>query len=454
MIAGNRALCKIQRIWYNLLDTENVSRLLLAQKKKNIVILGGGVCGLMVAKKLAHKLEQHEKIGKEYRLIVINKTTVHVYQSDLYEISTAYNKEINAECLTALEDAVCINIDEAAEHMGIDFIRDMVTAIDPDKKKVSLRKGEDISYEYLVVAVGSVTNFYGIPGLAEQAHSLKTLADALALNCHIDQFFYMRWKKNDTSPASFIIGGGGATGVEYACELIGYVEQLSHKYHFDPAKVTVSIVTGSPDLIGIGEKPSKIAERRLKKLGIETVFNTYIQGFQNDTIQIEHKETGTKGSMPADILIWTGGIKPNPLTQAFKKTTKSGELEVKKTLEYREYPRVYAGGDNAAVLDPETNKPVPKTGQFAMQEGKAIADNIWAAINGKEQKEFQPFLKGYIVPLGGKYWMFHRKNITLAGFIPYLMRRVHDILYFAHYMPLRKAVSRIFHKERIFVKND
>lgn len=421
--------------------------------KKNIVIIGGGFCGLNAAKRLAQKLKSNSSKAKEYQIVLINKTDVHVYHSDLYEISAAYSKKITQACLSALEDSVCIKIHETTDRYGIKFLQRTVKSINTKEKTVTLTNRKEIPYEYLVVAAGSITNYYNIPGLEEKAYPLKNLQDALALNCHVDQFFHDQWKKKEQKEVSIVIGGGGATGVEYACEIVGHLSKLSSKYHFDPQSVQLSIIDGDGQYLGLGEKTSNIAVKRLKKLGIKPV-KAYIKAYKNNIITLENKETKKERTMPADILIWTGGIKVHPLIACFEKTTKRGELETKPTLESSHYEKVYAGGDNASIIDPKTNEPVPKMGQFAFQEGKLIADNIWADINGKKQQPFNPVNKGYIVPLGKKNYLYNKGNFTITGFVPYLMRRTHDILYFAKFMPLHKAIFRIFKKEQIFIQND
>lgn len=421
--------------------------------KKNIVIIGGGFCGLIAAKKLAQKLNADSNKKQEYQVVLINNTDVHVYHSDLYEISAAYNKKITRACLSALEDSVCIKIHETTDKYNINFMKEVVQSIDPNKKEVLLKNGKSVPYEYLVVAAGSVTNYYDIPGLEEHSFPLKNLQNALALNCHIDQFFHDQWEKKKEGNVSIVIGGGGATGVEYACEIVGYIKKLSSKYHFDPGTVTIKIIDGDGQFLGLGEKTSNIAKKRLKKLGIKPI-KAYIKECKKGDILIENKETQEERLIPADILIWTGGIKVNPLLSSFKKRTKRGELEADKTLQSPHYENVYVGGDNASIIDPKTNKPVPKMGQFAFQEGSLIAHNIWASINGKQQKTFTPLNKGYIVPLGKKTYLYNKGNFTMVGIVPYIMRRVHDILYFAHFMPLTKAIKRIFKKEQIFIQND
>ena len=158
------------------------------------------------------------------------------------------------------------------------------------------------------------------------------------------------------------------------------------------------------------------------------------------------KKTGKTTISPADILVWTGGIKVNPLL-------KTGELEVTEALEYKKNPNIFAGGDNAFIKD-KSGKPIPKIGQLAIQEATIIAHNIWAKINGEKQKKFHPLIKGFIIPLGGRNYMYSNNGYAITGVIPFLIRRSLDIFYFNKYMPLSIAISRIFQKSKIFKTND
>lgn len=426
----------------------------MSATKKNIVILGGGLCGLKVAIDLAKKMQKNPQKLAQYRLIVVNETNVHVYHSDLYEIASAYNEKITQACLTAMEDSVCIKINDVAKKAGFTFYRDRITKIDPDKKTITLKKRKNLDFEYLVVALGSVTNYYGDTSIEEHSFPLKELTDALTINCHIDQLFRERWEKKGKEKVSIAIGGGGATGIEFSCELIGFLNKLSKKYEFSKKDLDLCIIDGGYEFLKLGKKPNSIVKKRLRSLGIKPMQGTYIKGYENGELLLEDKKTKEKSAKKNDVLIWTGGIKANPLLSSFEKINKHGELDVDPMLECKEYRKIYAGGDNATIMHPRTGELVPKTGQFAAQEGKIIASNIWADINQQYKKQFKPFLKGYLVPLGGKKYMFIRGKLVFTGIIPFLMKKVHDIMYFNWYMPLSTAVKRIFTKEKIFVQND
>ncbi len=418
--------------------------------KKNILIIGAGFCGLQVAKKLAKKLP----LSSAYQIVVIDRSENHIYNSDLYEISTAYSKKITAACLRALEETVCIPIKKVLGRQGITFLKDEVVHIDYDHKKVAFKNAPELHFEYLVVALGSVTNYYNIKGLEEHGLALKTLEDALRINCHVDQFFRERYEKKDHNKVHIVVGGGGFTGVEYACELIGFLKKLSQKYTFQREEVSISVIQGSSELVGLGAKVSELTEKRFQQLGIKAFKNTRITAYDGKQITVLNKEDQQPQHLPADILIWTGGIKPNPLLKHFPILDTSGALEVYPTLESPHYPKVYAGGDNAAIFDPKHHQLIPKLAQLAVKQGTLIAHNIYCAINQKEQKVYTPFFKGFILPLGGKYFLYHRNNITFTGIIPYIMKKFVDLMYFMSLLPTMVAFKKWRRTENIFIQND
>lgn len=423
---------------------------LLKPNKKNIVILGAGFCGIQAAKKLAKKLNGN----KEYRVVLVDRRNMHVYNGDLYEISTAYNERITNACMNQLKDAVTISLKKTLRGLHVLHIKDTILKIDHQTKKISLGKSGSVNYEYLVVALGSVTNFYNIPGLEEHSFPLKTVENALAINCHLDQFFRERWEKKQHHKVHIAIGGGGLTGVEFACELVGSTKHLAKKYQFKREDVTISIIQGNDEFVGLGKKVSDITIKRFKKLGIQPITNAHIAGYDGKTLTICNKEGVCKRNLEADILVWTGGVKPNPLLLDFQILDTSGCMETNQTLESPHYPKVYAGGDCAAVFDSKHHQMVPKIAQLAIQQGRLIAHNICADINNKNQRAYKPLFKGYIVPLGGTYFVYHNGNITFAGIIPYIMRRYVDFTYFTQLLPFGAAVKKWFTTENIFLQND
>lgn len=417
---------------------------------KNIVILGGGYCGVRVAQKLARKL----KSLQGFQIIVVDKHPLHLYAADLYEIATAYYPQVTHACLRELKDSISLPFPGLFKGLPIQFLQDEVQSIAPDGHSLKLKKSGALNYEYLVVTLGCVTSFYNIPGVEEKAFPLKTLNDGLALDCHFEELFQERKKAGDHSKLNVVIGGGGFTGVEYACELPGFIEKLAHKYGFEPKEVLITVVQGGPELVGLGSRVSQIALERFKKLGITALCNAKIMGYHDKKLEVQVQGETEARTISADVLVWTAGIKPNPLLKSFPKVDKNGYLEVGPTLEALHYPKVYAGGDNAAIFDAQHNANLPKLGALAVQQAPVIAHNIVAAIEDKAPTIYRPKFLGFIVSLGGKYFVYHREGFTLRGLIPWLMRRTFDLWYFASLLPFKRALKKWWKTEQIFMQND
>lgn len=418
--------------------------------KKHIIILGGGYCGLRVAKLLAKKIEKF----RDYQVILVDKKPLHLYAADLYEIATAYYPQVTEACLRELSDSITIPFAEVLKGSSACFMRDTILGIDPVKKIVKLKNSGEIPFEYLVVTLGAVTNFYNLPGIQENSFPLKTIEDGLALDCHFEELFKDRKAKNIHTPLNVVVGGGGFTGVEYACELPGFIKKLSGKYGFKPKEVKITVVQGGPELVGLGQEVSLATLMRFKKLGIEAVCNTRILGFSQNKLQVSAKDGSQKRDIPTDILIWTAGIQPNPLLKNFPVLHESGCLDVEPNLESTHYPKVYAGGDNAAVFDMHHHGMLPKLGVLAAQQAPIIAYNIWADIAKKEQKAYVPKFKGFIISLGGKFFLYHSEKHTMKGFFPWLKRRRFDFWYFHSLLPFMKALKKWWKTEKIFMQND
>lgn len=430
-------------------------------QKKRIVILGAGFAGLGAAVCLARKLRSHPKI----EIILVDEKEHHIYTPDLYEIATAYNKNITEECLTKLKETVATPIPKILSRTrGVEFIRDQVIAIKPGEKasgstghearrEVALKHKGTIPFDFLVLALGSVKNYYNIPGLDQFSYPLKSLTDALGVCCHLDIYFHSLWKNETKKEVNIIVGGGGATGVEFACELPGYMEKICAKYNYPREHVKISVIEGSCELTGQGEKVTALISKRFQKLGIKVQLSTFIKEVKANSILTQSGDKKTERSM--DILIWTGGVMPNPLIrESFTEVSKNGSLLVNQFLQSEKFPYIFAGGDNACFLDAKTGRPLPMLAQVAFQQRQTIATNIVAEIMGQKKVPYKPAIRGVIIPLGGKYAFLKKGNFIFRGFFIWVLRRLVDLRYFISILPFRQALKKWIHDTNVFVGND
>jgi NADH:ubiquinone reductase (H+-translocating) len=419
-------------------------------KTKKIIVLGAGFGGLHTALDLT----KHLRGINGYEIILVDKRDVHLYTPDLYEIATAYREERTEECRRLLTDTVAIPIDKLINKKPITFIKDIVEKIDVKARQVVLGS-QKINYEYLVLALGSVINYHDISGMSQFSYPLKSISDALAIQCHIDIYFQALWRKGLKKEVNIIVGGGGATGVEVVGELVSYVDKLCEKYDYPRESVNLSIVQGSDELIGMGKEMSDLAIKRLSVFGVDVVVGHYIDGVTIDTITLKDSKDGTLTKRPVDMLIWTGGVKPNELiSQNFEYTSNNGAIELDKHLETIHYPGVYGAGDCTQLLDPKTGMSAPLLAQVAFEEGRFVATNIAADIKGHTKKAYKPDLRGVILPVCGKYALFKRGNSVYGGYIFWVLRRLVDLYYTMSIMPFGYALKKWLYSNSIFAKND
>jgi NADH:ubiquinone reductase (H+-translocating) len=426
-----------------------------SKKLKRIVILGAGYSGIRTALYLSKHLGRDD-----FEIVLIDRSHKHVYLAELYEIASAYYQEPRTDrCSNELAQTLSIGLTHRFKNQPVKVLIDQVLEIDHQKKQLKLEENSPLEYEYLVVSLGSVTNFYNIPGLENsksaqpQVYELKTLQQSLQLNCDLENFFQQ--PQNQNREINIVIGGGGFTGAELAAELVGFIRKLAKKYHFNSSLVHLKVIQSAPQMINLGEKISDLTIKRFNKLGIQSYLNSKILSYKNKHLQIENTQNQQKFDLATDFLIWTAGIKPNPLLkQSFSKLSPSGELETTPTLESLHYSNVFAGGDNALIFDPKTSKPLPKLGQLAIQHGVLIAKNLLHKINNQPQENYHPAFKGFIISLGGRYGLYCKGKIAFGGIIPWLLKKAFDLYYYLTILPLRLALQKWWKNFIIFSHND
>ncbi len=431
-----------------------------AVSKKKILILGAGFAGLRVALDLAAAKQQGKILNHE--IILADKRDVHIYTPDLYEIATSFIPQITEECSSELKETVAIKIRTLVRNNPITFLQGKAIRWDPAKKIIGLRGHGQLHYDILVLALGSVSNYYDIPGLEQFSYPLKTIKHAIGIQCDLDHYFQYLWKEKRKKTVHLVIGGGGATGVEFAGELPRYVDQLCQKYRYPRKKVHITLIQATGELVGAGPQFSKRIQRRLENAGIDVKLNTFITSAYAGSIVVKDgvRPYQKEKTLFCDMLIWAGGIKPHPfLVRQKLSAAKSGAIEVAETLRAlpaKKFPNVFAGGDIAHFIDAKSKKPAPLLAQVAFAQGKIIARNIIADLQKKPLIPYRLKVKGVIIPIAGKYAIFKAvagKHVY-GGFIFWVLRRLIDLYYAMSIMPPLKALAKWWHATNIFTKND
>jgi len=412
---------------------------------KRIVVLGAGFGGLRTTLVLGR---WKKKTKSPHEIILIDRNNYHIYTPTLYEISTT-SKEI-ANYLE-LKSIVTFPLEMVLNRLPVNFIQAEIKNIDPQKKIIVLANNK-ISYDYLVIALGSETNFFNLPGLKEKALELKNFNDAVKIRDAI-------WEKvESSSPTDFIrivIGGGGSTGVELAGEIQEWLAQLRGEGY--RCRTSVVLIDGGPTILSnFDKKIIAKATRRLEKLGVNLLTNETVAKVEDNRVILKSGK-----ELPFDVLIWTGGIKANSLTSRLPFQLEKQEkisvgndllcLTKKPNLQWAD--KVYAVGDIVCLYD-KNGKPVPAVARAAICQGTIVAKNIIRDIGGQEAIAYRPANYPYIIPIGGKYAIAKIGPLIICGFWGWILKGLVELNYLISIMPARKALRLWLKGLKIFIQND
>lgn len=398
-------------------------------KRKNIVVLGAGFGGITALLSLHRRLKRRD-LGRRYQLVLVSKNAQHLYTPALYEIAAIPPGEASAVCL---KSAVCIQVEDIiAPFPRIRFIAEEVCALDPRRRLITFTQGGKLNFSYAIVALGSETNFYAIPGLAEHAYPLKTFADAVRLRNRAAEL-----AAHTPGELHIIIGGAGATGVETAAELRNLLRSLRNGVGGRAGHAKIILVEAAAEILpGFNTAIVAYARQRLKTLGIEIRTETSIAGVSPTEIRTRDGHT-----IPYHLFIWSGGIQPAAAIKNFGlPLDERGRIMVNEFLEA--HPRIFAVGDCASFIHPKTKKSLPANVPVAEAEARLAAQNIVEQISGGERRSFRP-LKSYpyILAVGGKYALTDLIIFKGFGFLGWFLKQLAELRYLLFILPWRKAIK-------------
>ncbi|MFQ5788401.1 MAG: NAD(P)/FAD-dependent oxidoreductase [Thermodesulfobacteriota bacterium] len=386
-----------------------------ANGTKRILILGGGFAGLDATQQLEKIFSKDDDV----EITIVNR--------DNYLVFTSMLAEVVASSIDAKH--VVIPIRECLKKA---FFKELeVRGIDLEKKVVSgyhFHSSEvfKLEYDYLIIALGSMTGYHGVPGAEEYAFPLKNLSDAMILRSHVIDMF--EYADLETDPEmrrrllTFVVVGGGYTGVEVAAELNDFVHssrKFFKKVHEDEVKVIV-VDPGTRIMHEMSEDLADYGLNLMRKRGMQFLLQTRVKEVTPDKVEFQDGnfiETKTA--------IWAAGTAPQPVILKLPFADERGRIEVNDYLEVPNYPGVWALGDCAQVPDPKTGKPYPPTAQHATREGKRVAYNVAAAVKGKDKnkKAFKYKTMGMLAPLGHRSAVAQIMGLKFSGFFAWFLWR-------------------------------
>jgi NADH dehydrogenase len=379
-----------------------------------ILILGGGFGGMYTA------LELEKAFGNDpgVEITLVNRENFFLFTPMLHEVAAS-----------DLDITTIVNpIRKMLRHTN--FFDGEVRSIDLTKKRVVVSHGIDAShpheldYDHLVLALGSVTNFYGIPGLEENALTMKSLADAVYLrNWLIEHLEEADFECSTLPPEqllTFAVAGGGFAGVETVAAVNDFLrEALNHYPHLNEAMLRIVLVEHGPMILPeLGPELGRYAQKKLAQRKIEFRLGTKVTGLTERGVELSDGTT-----LPARTLVWTAGTAPNPLLEPLTCAKERGRIAVNEYLEVPGCPGVWALGDCAAIPDKKSGRPYPPTAQHALRQGKVLGQNIAAAVTGGPKKPFVFSIIGQLAAIGRRTGVAKILGFKFSGFIAWWLWR-------------------------------
>ncbi|GAB4544634.1 MAG: NAD(P)/FAD-dependent oxidoreductase [Pleurocapsa sp.] len=372
------------------------------------VIVGGGFVGLFTALHLSHRHYSEP-------IILIDPEERFVFKPLLYEYLTGEMQD----------EQVLPRYEELLEGSKVTFVRDRVTDIDFEQRRVKLASGLHYDYRHLVLGVGSTQGYFGTEGAKENAFPFRTQEDAVRLEKHLQdclqQASQRLLRRETTEPAltvgqtedvakrssllTFVVTGAGPAGVEMAATLADLLPSWYDKLGGNIQDIRIVIINHGTEILS-GDINAHLRETALEALKnravpVELLLGVKVTAVDSDSLKYQGKDKDEVETIFSKTTIWTAGTANNPLIESLgqikpENKDKHGLPIVTSTLQLPDFPEVFAAGDCAVVKE----HPYPPVAQIAYQQGAGIADNLVALSGGEEPHPVKATMRGTLMKLG------------------------------------------------------
>ena len=387
----------------------------MVEKKRKIVVLGGGYGGV----ECTRKLEEYFKNDDDIEIVLINEDNFLLFTPMLPQVAAGMlaTRHIVMPIRTIIKKTT--------------FYEGRVKNIDPHGKIVNLwgtdeKRGVSIHYDFLVVSLGSETNFFGMSDLQKHAYTMKNLNDAMTVRNRVIDMLEQAENESDPilreSLLTVVIVGGGFAGIETAGELMDLLLDAAKYYpKIDTKDIKVIVLEALPNILpGFDEKLAKFAHNLLSKHGIQIKLKTAVTSFDGYEIKMKKIEDNQDKepeieAVQTRTVIWTAGVTPvNTIKRSMFKTER-GKIIVNDYLEVADFPGVFAIGDCALFIDPKTKRPFAPTAQLAEAQAKTAAHNLHSLIRNDEMKKFEYESRGQMAIIGKRNGVASIFGMNVSG---------------------------------------
>ena len=390
--------------------------------KKRVVIIGGGFAGLKLAKSLKKS---------DFQIVLIDKNNYHQFQPLFYQVATA-----------GLEpSAISFPLRKAFQNQQhIHFRIAALEKVDAENQAIQTDIGR-LTYDYLVLAIGADTNYFGNQNIKRHATPMKSLGEAINLRNTILTNFEKALNETDEkvvdSLLNFVIVGGGPTGTELAgalAEMKNYILPKDYpELDFSRMKIYL-LEAASKVLNGYSDASSVKGKKYLKKLGVKVMTDTFVKDYDGKSVLLADDKT-----LETDTLIWAAGIKGNPVHGLGTDIIgRGGRLKVDAYNTVENHPNIFAIGDIALMTTEKYENGHPQVAQVAIQQADLLAKNLKRTIKGQPLKAFKYLDKGSLATVGRNLAVADLPFVSFQGFAAWVL------WLFVHLMAILGVKNRLF----------
>ena len=360
-------------------------------QKPRVVILGAGFGGLTAARAMADTAH----------VTVVDRHNFQTFLPLLYQVSTA----------GLAADHVAHPIRGALRKTGIQFRMGSPISVDHKNRTIKLDSSEVLEFDQLIVALGSVTADFSIPGVAEHALGMKSVNEALTIRAEVMRRFEDLCRFEDDTIFSISVVGGGPTGVEMAGAFAELVRgPLKNDQAHAAAHIRINLIEAGPRILPMfSEKLSARAKKDLEKLGVNVLLNTAVAELKPRSIIVKDGD-----AIASEVTIWAAGVKGEPAGGLLNLPLVSTRIDVDETLQVKNYPGIFAIGDISGFVGKD-GKFLPMVAPVAMQQGRFIAKQIERLANGQALEAFKYIDKGSMATIGRHKAVVEVKNFRMSG---------------------------------------
>jgi NADH dehydrogenase len=381
-------------------------------RKTQIVILGGGFAGVEAGQYLDRTAAKRADVE------------VTLVSRDNFTLFTPMLDEVVSGDLEPAQ--ICNPLRKLFRHITV--LSGEIKAIDLAARQMTLSYGvgvltRELPFDHLILALGSETNYLGIPGVAEHALGIKTLGDAVMLRAKVIALLEAASVEPDPERRkrmlTFVVAGSGFAGVETVGAINDLArESLPHYGRVDPREIRVVLIAGKAILPELGEALGHYTQEELTERQVEIKLGARVIAYAEGAVHCSDGET-----IPTETLVWGAGVSPSPLLKDIPLELQKGRVVVDSTLEVPEAPGVWAVGDCAAIINPVSKLPYPPTAQHALREGRHAARNIYARLKGKRTMPFIYKAPGQLATIGRRTGVARIFGLKFSGIVGWVLWR-------------------------------